>query len=571
MTHIYPYWRKHRKWIFTALIFLSLEIIGDLMQPTIVARIINQGVMQGDAGIVVRLGGVMLLVATFGAGCAIMRCVISSRVSQEFGANLRLDLFSKINRLSFTAMTKHDTAGVITRLTNDTSQLVNFTNSMMRIFVRAPALLVGAVIMTIILNRRLALILLFVVPVIALLMYISMKVGLPLFLKIQDALEKNNAVIREYLSGVRVVKAYNTFDLEVGRFEGTNTQLMDASIKAQRTVGVFFPIVSFAVNMGLVATLWFAGGWIEAGNMQVGDVIAFLNYMMQISLALRMIFNVYQMFIRAKASAGRVGDILGEEDVSESLGKAVPPSEMPLGIEFKNVSFTYPGGGSEPVLSDVSFKLPPGEILGIIGPTGAGKTTLVQLIPAFFAPTGGEIIVGEKPLGEIETDELRSNIAYCAQQNTLFFGPIIDNILMGKPDATTKEVERAAKAAMAHDFIAAYEDGYHTTIGQKGVNLSGGQKQRVGIARALIRKAPILILDDSVSAVDVETEAAIMKSIREINKNTTCVVVTQRISSVMNLNYIMVMEEGRVVGFGNHGELSENCRLYRDICSSQLI
>ena len=571
MTHIFPYWRKHRKWISMAMLFLFLEVIGDLMQPTIVARIINDGVMLGDAGIVVRLGGMMLLVAMFSASCAIMRCVISSKVSQEFGASLRLDLFTKINRLSFTAMTKHETAGIITRLTNDTSQLVGFTNSLMRIFVRAPALLVGAVIMTIILNRRLALILLVVVPIIALLMYISMKVGLPLFLKIQEALEKNNAVIREYLSGVRVVKAYNTFDHEVERFEGTNSNLMNTSIKAQRTVGVFFPIVSFTVNMGLVATMWFARGWIEAGTMQVGDVIAFLNYMMQISIALRMIFGVYQMFIRAKASAGRVGDILGEEDVSEALGKCVPPSTTPLGVEFKNVSFTYPGGGSEPVIRDVSFKLPPGEILGIIGPTGAGKTTLVQLIPAFFTPTSGEIYVGGKSIKSMDTDELRSNIAYCAQQNTLFFGPILDNILMGKPEATQEEVESAAKAAMAHEFIAAYDDGYHTHIGQKGVNLSGGQKQRVGIARALIRKAPILIMDDSVSAVDVETEAEIMKSIREANANTTCIVITQRISSVMNLNYIMVMEDGKVVGFGNHGELSKTCRLYQDICSSQLI
>ena len=570
MSQIYPYWIRHRKWIFTALLFLSIEVIGDLLQPTIVARIINEGVMEGDSSVVLRFGGLMLLVALVGACFAIMRCVISSRVSQQFGADLRLDLFSKINRFSFTALSNHETAGMITRLTNDTSQLVNFTNGMMRIFVRAPAILIGAIIMTIILNRRLALILVVVVPVIALLMYISMKVGFPLFLKIQEALEKNNSVIREYLSGVRVVKAYNTFDLEVERFGATNTGLTDASIKAQRTIGIFFPIVSFTVYMGLVATLWFARDWINTGHMQVGDIVAFLSYMMQISIALRLIFNVYQMFIRAKASAGRVGDILGEKDVAESLGKSVPPGDKPLGIEFKNVSFSYPGGGSEPVLKDVSFKLPPGETLGIIGPTGAGKTTLVQLIPAFFAPSEGEIYVGEKPIAKMSEDELRSNIAYCAQQNTLFFGPILENILMGKPQATMDDVKAAANAAQASEFIDQYEDGYDTVIGQKGVNLSGGQKQRVGIARALIRKAPILILDDSVSAVDVETEAAIMKSIGEIKKDTTCIVISQRISSVMNLNFIMVMESGRVVGFGNHNELIKSCEVYKDICSSQL-
>ena len=544
---------------------LMLGVVSDLLQPTIVSRIIDDGVMTGNLQTVLRLGGLMLAVTAFGAVCAIVRCVISSRVSQQFGADIRLDLFAKINRYSIAALGSTETAGLITRMTNDTSQLVNFTNSLMRVFVRAPALLIGAIIMTILLNPRLALILVVVVPVIAILMYISLKVTLPMFAKMQVALDKNNSVIREYLSGVRVVKAYNTFDREVDRFDGTNKDLVTIFTKTQRTVGVFFPIISFTVNMGLVVTLWMARGWISDSTMQVGQIVAFLNYMMQISNALRMLFMVYQNFIRAKASAERVAEILQEDDISQELGEVhTVPKNFNNSISFKNVTFTYPGGG-EPVLLDISFNLPPGETLGVIGSTGAGKTSLVQLIPGFYQPSKGEVLIGNQSTAKLDSDVLRSAIAYVAQQNIIFYGTIADNIRMGKADATTEELEKAAKAAGAYEFISAYPDGFDTIVGQKGVNLSGGQKQRIGIARALVRKAPILILDDCVSAVDVETEAEIMKSIWQITPAPTCVMITQRISSVMNLQHILVLENGQVVGFGNHDYLMANCKIYREM------
>ena len=565
MIHIIPYWRRYQKLILLALCALILGVVSDLLQPTIVSRIIDDGVMTGDLPTVLRLGGLMLAVTAFGAVCAIVRCVISSKVSQQFGADLRLDLFAKINRYSISALGSQETAGLITRMTNDTSQLVNFTNSIMRVFVRAPALLVGAIIMTILLNPRLALILAVVVPVIALLMYISLKVTLPMFAKTQATLDKNNAVIREYLSGVRVVKAYNTFDQEVERFDGTNTALVDISTRAQRTVGIFFPIISFTVNMALVVTLWMARGWIADSHMQVGQVVAFLNYMTQISMALRMIFMVYQSFIRAKASGERVAEILQEEDVSDVLGEVyhIPPG-FNNAIRFHNVSFTYPGAG-EAALNNISFTLPAGETLGILGSTGSGKTSLVQLIPGFYMPDDGEVFIGNNSTAELDQDMLRSAIAYVAQQNTIFYGTIADNIRMGKADATQAELEEAAKAAGAYDFITAYPEGFETIVGQKGVNISGGQKQRIGIARALVRKAPILILDDCVSAVDVETEAAIMKSIWQLSPAPTCVVITQRISSVMNLQHILVLENGRVAGFGNHEHLMTHCQMYREM------
>jgi len=563
--HITPYWRRYQKLIALALCALILGVVSDLLQPTIVSRIIDDGVMEGDLDAVLRLGGLMLAVTGFGAVCAVIRCVISSKVSQQFGADLRLDLFAKINKYSIAALGSTETAGLITRMTNDTSQLVNFTNSIMRVFVRAPALLIGAIIMTVLLNPRLALILVVVVPVIAMLMFISLKVTLPMFAKMQAALDKNNSVIREYLSGVRVVKAYNTFDQEVNRFDGTNTDLVAISTKAQRTVGVFFPIISFTVNMGLVITLWMARGWIADSTMQVGQIVAFLNYMTQISMALRMIFMVYQNFIRAKASAERVAEILQEEDISQELGKVYAvPEGFNNSIRFNNVEFTYPGGG-EPALKDISFTLPAGETLGIIGSTGAGKTSLVQLIPGFYKANKGEVLIGNNSTAELDPDTLRSAIAYVAQQNTIFHGTIADNIRMGKADATQEALEEAAKAAGAYEFISAYPDGFDTIVGQKGVNISGGQKQRIGIARALVRKAPVLILDDCVSAVDVETEANIMKSIWQISPAPTCVMITQRISSVMNLQHILVLENGQVAGFGNHEYLMANCEIYREM------
>jgi len=424
--------------------------------------------------------------------------------------------------------------------------------------------------MTLLLNARLALVLIFVVPIIALLMYISMKVGFPLFTQLQESLDANNAVTREYLSGVRVVKAYNTFDQEVARYDGTNTALAATATKAQRMVGIFFPIISFAVNAGLVLTLWLARDWVAGSQMQVGQLVAFLNYMMQISMALGMLFSVYQMLVRARASAVRVGEVLAEPDITEQLGAAVAPTWKPCAIEFDRVSFTYPKGG-ESVLQDVSFTLPAGKVMGIIGSTGAGKTSLVQLIPALYTPTSGTIRVNELDTSTCDADILRANIAYVAQANTIFYGTIADNIRMGKQDATSDEIEAAARAACAHDFIAAYEEGYETIVGQKGVNLSGGQKQRVGIARALVRNAPVLVLDDCVSAVDIETEARIMGAILENDQTPTIVLITQRISSVMNLEHILVMDEGRVVGFGRHDVLMEACEVYREIYRSQLM
>jgi len=581
LLHILPYWRRYRKWIIIAFVFLTIETISDLMQPLIVSQIIDRGVLAGSLPVVIRLGGLMLLVTLCGACGAVVRSVVASRVSQQFGADLRLDLFAKINRFSFATLGRQETAGLITRLTNDTSQLTMFTNGMMRVFVRSPMLLTGAIIMTVLLSRRLAMILLVIGPVAAFLMFMAMKIGFPLFAKMQAALDRNNAVIREYLSGVRVVKAYNTFDQEVERFDESNSALAETSTSALRVVGVFFPIISFTVNMGVVFSLWIARDWIDAGQLNIGQMVAFLNYMTQIMMSLGLIFNVYQQFIRAKASAERVGEIL-EEDGQEAAGTGIIGS--PSGaIEFDHVTFTYPGRMGEqlgvratspgrmgePVVKDVSFTLPAGEMLGIIGPTGAGKTSLVQLIPGFYLPDSGRVRIDGISTAEADTASMRGAVAYVAQQNILFNGTIADNIRMGKENATMDEIVAAAKEACAHSFISELSEGYDTVIGPK--TLSGGQRQRLGIARALVRKARILILDDCVSAVDVETESQILRAIYSLDPTPTCAMITQRISSVMNLRHVLVLDGGRMVGYGNHESLMADCKLYREIYNSQLI
>ena len=597
MLHILPYWRRYRKWIIIAFFFLTIETICDLMQPLIVSQIIDQGVLAGSLPVVIQLGGLMLLVTLGGACGAVVRSVVASRVSQQFGADLRLDLFAKINSFSFATLGRQETAGLITRLTNDTSQLTMFTNGMMRVFVRSPMLLTGAIIMTVLLSRRLAMILLVIGPVAAFLMYMAMKIGFPLFAKMQAALDRNNAVIREYLSGVRVVKAYNTFDQEVERFDESNSSLAKTSTSALRVVGVFFPIISFTVNMGVVFSLWVAREWVASGQLNIGQMVAFLNYMTQIMMSLGLIFNVYQQFIRAKASAERVGGILAEE-IGETAGTRV--IESPSGaIEFDRVTFAYPGRMGEqfgisrttspgrmgeqfgisqttspgrmgkPVIKNITFSLPAGEMLGIIGPTGSGKTSLVQLIPGFYFPDFGQVRIDGIPTTEADASSMRAAVAYVAQQNILFNGTIADNIRMGKENATMEEIVAAAKAACAHQFISELSEGYDTIIGQK--TLSGGQRQRLGIARALVRKAQILILDDCVSAVDVETESKILRAIHSLDPPPTCVMITQRISSVMNLRHVLVLDEGQVAGYGNHESLMADCQLYREIYSSQLI
>ena len=571
--YIKNYWKP----FLLALIFLVLEAFCDLLQPTIMSEIIDIGVADKNIKYVLSSSGLMLIITAVGASAAVIRNVVSSNVSQKFGCELRSDLFKKIQSFSFDNIDKFEPASLVTRLTNDVTQVQQLVHGMMRIFVKAPILCVGSFIMAWLLNPRMTIVLLVVIPIIASLIIMSAKIGYPYFAKVQKAIDNVNAVTREYLSGVRVVKAFNRFDYEEKRFEKSNHELTSLTTTTMRVMSAFSPAMSLAVNLGIVAVLWMGGTWVNYGQMNVGKIIAFINYMTQLLHSLMMISMVFNMFVRSKASTARIKEVLIQENTilepkHTNFVSQFDVNDIKGEVEFDDVSFSYADAAGEPVIKKVSFKCMPGETMGIIGSTGSGKTTLVNLIPRFYDVSSGSVKVDGVDVRNIETQKLRDIISIVPQKTILFTGTIIDNIRWGREDATLEEVEKAALAAQAHDFVSAAPEGYNTLLGQGGVNLSGGQKQRISIARALIKKPKILILDDCTSAVDVATEAAIRKALKEHSKNSACsiFIITQRISSVMKADKILVLEDGTLAGIGTHNELLNNCKVYKDIYRSQM-
>lgn len=560
---------RYRRQYIAALIFITLETFGDLIQPTIMSKVIDNGVKRGDMDYVLKLGGLMFLITALGAGFAITRNIISSKVSQSFGADLREDLYIKIQSLSLENIDEFQDASLITRLTNDVNQVQNFAHGSMRIFVKAPILGIGAVIMSFILNPTMALIPLGLVPIVIVIISMNLKISYPIFTRIQRALDKVNAVMREYLAGIRVVKAFNRFDYEKDRFRKVNEGLKNITLKGMRVIAVFNPTVSLTVSIGIVLVLWVGGVRVNTGNMEVGKIMAFVNYMTQVLHSLVLMTRILNMFIRAKASSERIREVFETES---SMKVKESPTAFPNGqgrLEFENVYFKY-HNNSRWVLEDISFTVNPGETLAIIGSTGSGKTSLVNLIPRFYDVVEGSIRIDNIDIRHMNLDDLRERISIVPQKVLLFTGTIKDNIKWGDKNATDKEVEEVAKIAEAHDFIMSFNEGYNTYLGQGGVNLSGGQKQRISIARALIKKPSILILDDSTSAVDLITERKIRNKLKDYLKNTTTILIAQRITSVMDADKILVLDRGKIVGQGNHEELMENCQVYRDICISQL-
>ncbi|WP_312110967.1 ABC transporter ATP-binding protein [Brevibacillus reuszeri] len=569
------FYRKYiKKYGFIAsvsMIFLTIEALCDLLQPTIMSRIIDVGVAERDMDYVLQTGGLMLLITAIGAVAASVRNILATYVSQNFGAQLRSDLFSKVQSLSFDNLNKFDKASLVTRLTNDVNQVQVFVNGMMRIFVKAPLMCIGGLIMATQLNDKLAIVLAIVVPIVGLFIYLNMKIGFPFFLKVQQALDRVNGMMREYLSGVRVVKAFNRFDFEVGKFTTANQELQKKSVSATRVMSIFSPAIMLTVNLGIVAVLWLGGLGVEQGSIQVGHIIAFTNYMTQILFSLMLISMVFNMFVRAKASSGRIGEVFAEENQMTWKHNHPQKEGAEKGrIDFENVSFSYEGKDGEPVLKQISFTCLPGETVGIIGSTGSGKSSLVGLIPRFYDVTDGTVRVDGQDVCEIDPKKLREKMAVVPQKTTLFTGTVMDNIRWGKEDATLEEVEKAATMAQAHDFIAATPEGYDTRVGQGGINFSGGQKQRLSIARALVKNPEILILDDSTSAVDVATEGKIKEALKTYAQGLTCILIAQRITSVMDADKIVVLDNGEVVDIGTHEALLDRCKVYQEIFQSQI-
>lgn len=570
MNFLTKYGKKYWKPFSIAVACLMLEALCDLMQPTIMSRIVDKGVAGRDMNYVLSMAGVMLLVTALGAIAALSRNVVSSNVSQRFGTELRSDLFKKIQTFSFTNIDNFEGATLITRLTNDVTQVQGFAHGLMRIFVKAPITCLGSLIMATLLNPRMALIFVAVVPVIAVLISMNMRIGYPFFMKVQKALDRVNSVLREYLSGVRVVKAFNRFDYERERFAEANEELSFASIRAARVMATFSPGITLTMNIGIVAVLWLGGTRVNYGSMHVGQVIAFTNYMTQVLFSLMMISNVFNMFVRAKASANRIGDVMTQQNDMPVAACPVELSDAKGSVEFDHVSFSYAGAVGEPVLKDISFTCAQGEIIGVIGSTGSGKSSLVNLIPRFYDTTSGTVKVNGVNVKDVDPKKLRERIAVVPQKTVLFSGTILDNLHWGREAATLQEVQEAAAVSQAHGFVSSFPEGYGTLLGQGGVNLSGGQKQRISIARALVRKPEILILDDCTSAVDVATESKIREALREYSRDLTCIIIAQRITSVMDADRILVLDNGEMVGLGKHEELLQTCAVYRDIFRSQI-
>ncbi len=596
-----PYARRHGAFFALSILFLVIEAAVDLIQPVMLARIVDEGVARLDLDRVLDFGGIMLLLTGVGAMAATTRNLVSSRVSQRFGMELRADLYRHIQSLPLAGLDKFDRASLVTRITNDVTQVQNFVNGLMRIFVRAPLLCIGSLIMAVRLNPYLASVLAVVVPVVVLLIVLNMKVGFPRFQRVQRAMDRLNGAMREYLSGVRVIKAFNRFDYEMAKFDRANMELQISTTGAMQTMALFNPAIMLTVNFGLVAVLWIGGWGVSGSRVQVGEVIAFLNYMTQILFSLMMIFMVFTMFVRARTSALRIGEVFAERggmavaapadvrsDEAGDAGSGVPPAagadrgpmhddgkpdDSDGRIDFENVTFRYPAAESEmavPVLHNVTFTCLPGETVGLIGSTGSGKSTLVSLILRLYDVTSGSVKVGGFDVRTLDPRKLREQIAVVPQDSALFTGTIEENIRMGNETASPEEVEEAARLAQAHEFIAALPEGYGTQLGQRGVNLSGGQKQRIALARALVRRPRILILDDCTSAVDAATEARIRRVLKSYRSGMTCLIIAQKITSVMDADKIIVLDGGEIAGIGTHASLLETCQVYREICESQL-
>lgn len=566
LSFLKPYWKA----ALAAPLLMLLEVIMDLMQPTLMAAIVDRGVMVGNPGYILRMGGIMVLVAMLGAVGGMGCTYFSSYASVSYGADLRRALFAKVQTFSFANLDEFQPGSLVTRLTNDITQVQQVVLAMMRMLVRAPFLCIGGVIMAVSINAGLAVILLVALPLMGVALYFILTKGFPLFAMVQRKLDGVNEVMQENLAGVRVIKAFVRGDYENRKFANANDALMSISMVAGRLMGLLNPIMILVMNCSVIAVLWFGGVRVNGGTMQVGEVMAFVNYMTQILFSLSMVAFFLMNISRAKASADRILQVMKIEadivDRPNALHEPVKYGE----VAFENVSFRYKGASGPPVLSDITFTAHPGETIAILGSTGAGKSTLVSLIPRFHDVTAGRITIDGVDIRNMALTTLRGSIGMVLQDSILFSGTIRENLAWGMPTASDEEIIAAAQAAQAHDFVSSFPDGYQTIIGQRGVNLSGGQKQRLSIARALLKRPKVLILDDSTSAVDMGTEARLQAALQELMAHSTCFVIAQRISTVLDADRIIVLEDGHIVGMGTHQELMRTCPVYQDIYRSQL-
>ncbi|WP_443659896.1 ABC transporter ATP-binding protein [Clostridium algidicarnis] len=555
--------------IILVLVLVFFQSLSELYLPTLMSDIVNNGIVNGDTDYILKIGGFMLLVALGGTICTITASFLSSKVATGFGRDLRKGLFTKVEGFSIEEFDKLGTSSLITRTTNDITQVQQVLVIIMRMMISAPMMCIGGIIMAVSKDRKLSIIIVVVIPVLIGIITIIARKGLPLFKSMQIKLDKLNLVLREGLTGIRVIRAFNRNDHERERFNEANRDLTSTAIKVNKLMSILMPLMMLVMNFTTIAIIWFGAKRIDAGNMQVGDLMAFIQYVMQIMFSLIMVSMMFIMIPRASVSASRINEVLDIVPVindPKDIKKAVSKKGY---VEFKNVSFNYPGSESS-VIRDISFSAAPGETTAIIGGTGSGKSTIVSLIPRFYDINSGSILINGVDLRDMSQDELRSKIGFVPQKAVLFTGTISDNIRYGKEDATEDEIKKAANIAQATDFISNMEEGFNSVIAQGGTNVSGGQKQRLSIARALVRRPEIYIFDDSFSALDFKTDAKLRAVLKDETKESTVIIVAQRVSTVIDADRIIVLDEGNIVGMGTHKELLTSCDVYHEIVSSQL-
>lgn len=550
-------------------LMMLTEVFGEVMLPKLMSLIVNNGVANRDTGYIIKMGVVMVLTALMMAVGGVLGAYFSAKASICFTSDLRKDVFSRVQQFSFKNIDEFSTGSLVTRLTNDIQQVQNVMMMGLRMLLRSPGMLIGALIMAFTMNARLAFIILVVVPLLALAIFFILTTAFPRFEFMQKKLDALNNGIQEALVNVRVVKSFVREDYEIDKFAEMNGELKDSSLRALKIVITTMPVMMLAMNVTTLAVVWYGGNIILAGGMQVGDLTAFTTYIVQILMSLMMLSMVFLQSSRAMASLKRINEVLDTEiDLTDETASRKEAAVVNGEVEFRDVSFAYKGGG-EPVLEHISLKIKAGETVGIIGSTGSGKTSLVQLIPRLYDVTAGQVLVDGIDVREYSLKHLREGVGMVLQKNVLFSGTIEENLQWGREDAGMDEIREAAKSAQADGFVTSFTNGYDTEMGQGGVNVSGGQKQRLCIARALLKKPKILILDDSTSAVDTATEAEIRKAFHTTLKETTKIIIAQRISSVEDADQILVLEDGHIIGCGVHEELLKTCEAYREIYETQ--
>lgn len=561
--------KPYAGFVAAIVVLTFFQSMAELYLPTLMSDIVDKGIVNGDTQYIWKTGGFMLIVAGGSAICVILASFLAARVSTALGRDIRRKVFSRAERFSLHEFDKLGTASMITRTTNDITQVQQVSFLIMRMMLMAPMMCIGGIIMAVSKDAKLSLILVVVIPLlVGVVAYVANK-GIPLFKANQTKLDKLNLVLRENLIGIRVIRAFNRINREKKRFNEANLDLTNNAIKVNKIMAIMMPAMMIIMNVTTIAIVWFGGIRIDNGDMQVGDMMAFIQYAMQIMFSLIMVSMMFVMIPRAEASAVRINEVLDTIPEINDPKNPVKANQERGYVEFKDVTFSYPGA-EQPAINNISFTAKPGEVTAIIGGTGSGKSTLISLIPRFYDIDSGNILVDGIDIREMTQEDLRAKIGFVPQKAILFTGTIAENIKYGKEDASDEEVRHAAVVAQAIDFVSNMKEGFDSVIAQGGNNVSGGQKQRLSIARALVRRPEIFIFDDSFSALDFKTDAKLRAALKGEIKESTALIVAQRVSTVMDADRIIVLDEGRIAGIGTHKELLNTCEVYREIVSSQL-